>query len=397
MFVSCPSGVGGSTRSLATVLAHRDATLTAALVAPAGRSFAKLVDDHHLADIHLPFMANSVRALQPLLRAWASARLVAWAWRHRKHITAIHANGLKELSVVAPVAFLTRLPVVVWVHNFKLPPSMRILGGLWRHLLRKRTVRWAAVSPLAGDIARQTGLVGDAGVALIPNPIDPADVLSTRREISAGSLTVGYLGSAERYKGFHLLADMVDSLEDLPLRWLLFTNPALDRNQEAWQRLRALSLEGRVSVPGKLQDVRQAYAQCDIVVCPSLLESFCRVAAEAMMNGIPVVGSDLDPIRQLLGDDEAGLLFPPGDARSAAAAIRVLACDAGLRHRLGDAGRRRVSAFTPERVVGDLTALYGLGPSRAGGTAGQRPLAATALANDSHRRLPSSGPRNAGI
>ncbi len=39
-----------------------------------------------------------------------------------------------------------------------------------------------------------------------------------------------------------------------------------------------------------------------------------------MLNGIPVVASDIEPLRELLGDDEAGLLFPPGDAVAAAAA-----------------------------------------------------------------------------
>ena len=37
------------------------------------------------------------------------------------------------------------------------------------------------------------------------------------------------------------------------------------------------------------------------------------MAAEAMLNGIPVVGSDIPPIRDLLGDGEAGLLFAVGD------------------------------------------------------------------------------------
>ena len=75
-------------------------------------------------------------------------------------------------------------------------------------------------------------------------------------------------------------------------------------------------------------------------MCPSVLESFCRVAAEAMLNGIPVVGSDLAPIRALLGDDEAGLLFPVGDTHRAAEAIARLVADGGLR----PASARRAAA-----------------------------------------------------
>ena len=87
---------------------------------------------------------------------------------------------------------------------------------------------------------------------------------------------------------------------------------------------------GGLSIEGKFTDVRDAYARCDVVVCPSVLDSFCRVAAEAMLNGLPVVGSDLPPIRDLLGDDEAGLLVPSGDVEAAAKAVARLVDDPEL-------------------------------------------------------------------
>ena len=105
------------------------------------------------------------------------------------------------------------------------------------------------------------------------------------------------------------------------------------------------------------------YARCDVVVCPSVLDSFCRVAAEAMLNGIPVAGSDLPPIRALLGDDEAGLLFPVGDTEAAAEAIARLVGDERLRvaARRGRApacrGRttRRPCAASSSRSTGSLS------------------------------------------
>ena len=61
-----------------------------------------------------------------------------------------------------------------------------------------------------------------------------------------------------------------------------------------WHLVEAeLRRHGRLEIRGKLTDVRKAYAECHVVVCPSVRESFCRVAAEAMLNGLPVVGTDL--------------------------------------------------------------------------------------------------------
>jgi glycosyltransferase involved in cell wall biosynthesis len=285
--------------------------------------------------------------------------LAAWTWRNRGTIVAIHANGLKELSVVAPTVFLTGLPLVVWVHNHTLPPSIRLLGPVWRVLLRNRRVRWAAVSATGRDRAVEAGLVRAADVVIVPNPIDPADVRADHRE-PASRLRVAYLGSPEEYKGFRLLPQLIERTADLPVDWLVFTAQTSAANADTWGRLHELAASGRVELVGKLPDVRLAYARCDIVVCPSYRDSFCRVAAEAMLNGIPVVGSDLDPIRALLGEDEAGLLFPRGDVDAAVAAIGRLVGDDELRARLGSAGPARAAVFSTSGVVSQLRSLYGL-------------------------------------
>ncbi|HJW60721.1 MAG TPA: glycosyltransferase family 4 protein, partial [Actinomycetota bacterium] len=135
------------------------------------------------------------------------------------------------------------------------------------------------------------------------------------------------------------------------------TDEGLD---ETWESLRAMTTTHPVSIEGKLVDVGTAYGRCDIVVCPSELESFCRVAAEAMLNGIPVVGSDLEPVRALLGDDEAGILFPVGDVDAAVKAVVRLATDPALRREQGAVGRQRAEAFAPDVVGAQFRRLYGL-------------------------------------
>jgi glycosyltransferase involved in cell wall biosynthesis len=79
-----------------------------------------------------------------------------------------------------------------------------------------------------------------------------------------------------------------------------------------------------------------------------------------MANGIPVVASDLPTLRGLVGDDEAGLLVPPGDVSAAAAAIRELAGDPERRARMGEAGRRRVKQYEPGPIAAQMAQLYGL-------------------------------------
>jgi phosphatidylinositol alpha-mannosyltransferase len=221
-------------------------------------------------------------------------------------------------------------------------------------------IRWAAVSGLARDVLVEGGLATTDLVKIVPNPIDPADVVGPRQTAGSGSVDkvrIGYLGSDARYKGFLLLPDVVAELADAPVQWLVFSNERSSKSSEAWSQLRNLSSES-VSFPGKVADVRDAYGQCDIVFMPSLDESFGRVAAEAMLNGLPVVASDLPPVRDLLDNGTAGLLFPPGDVAAAVRCLAELIDDAEKRARLGKRGHELAGRFEPHAVVAELTALY---------------------------------------
>lgn len=130
------------------------------------------------------------------------------------------------------------------------------------------------------------------------------------------------------------------------------------RRCRPWEELNELSRRLDIELPGRVRDVRQAYARCDIVLCPSRKESFGRIAAEAMTNGLPVVASDIPAFRQLVGESGAGLLFPLDDPAAAGAAIRRLADDPDLRHEMGQRGREHVQRYTPQRVVPQLEDLY---------------------------------------
>jgi phosphatidylinositol alpha-mannosyltransferase len=361
VFVSLARGLGGSTRSLATVLALLAPEINRVLAAPSDGKYIDYVTKHSLIDHHVALWDSSSGRNWRTKRLIAAVRLARWARRNRTHIAAIHANGPEEVNVAAPAAILAGVPLVVWIHAFEVSPWVRRLGPLWRRVLAGRDVRWAAVSGVARRVLTDCGMASEEDVAIVSNPIDPADVCAEHRQPSE-RITVGFIGTAEERKGFQMLPDVVEGLADLPLHWVLYTNEFskdAEQQEKVWARLRLQPPE-RISFPGKVEDVREAYARCDIVFCPSTKESFCRVAAEAMINGVPVVASDLEPLQDLLGNENAGLLFPTGDVQQAGDAIRRLVADPELRDQLGNGGRERAREFEPAHVVTQLRALYGL-------------------------------------
>jgi glycosyltransferase involved in cell wall biosynthesis len=78
---------------------------------------------------------------------------------------------------------------------------------------------------------------------------------------------------------------------------------------------------------------------------------------EAMMSGRAVVGADVGPTAEVLGD--TGLLVPGNDPAALAAACLALLRSPERRQVLGDAARRRALAlFTTDRFVRSYGALY---------------------------------------
>jgi glycosyltransferase involved in cell wall biosynthesis len=57
---------------------------------------------------------------------------------------------------------------------------------------------------------------------------------------------------------------------------------------------------------------------------------------------VPVVGSDVVGIKELLGKNERGILVPPRDPEALAKAIIRMAQDDGTRERLGSLGKEQV-------------------------------------------------------
>ncbi|MGI8822214.1 MAG: glycosyltransferase family 4 protein [Acidimicrobiia bacterium] len=357
LFVATPGPLGGSNRSLITLFGQLEGKVTRILASPESGSFADLVRRENLVEEYVLLPRRPHHWTDRILRLAGGARIAWWLVRNRKRVAAIHANALTGLNLATPAAIVTRKPVVAWIHDPMGSTWGSRLGPVVRRLIPR--LRLAAVSETAEASAVANGLCRPGDAAIIPNPIEADEVVATDRR-SNQRVTIGFLGGVTERKGFDLVPPVVAALDDEPVVFNLYVNLARRGDSGViWERLDHWGPD-RVDPVGKLDDVRLAYAAVDIVWVASRSESFCRVAAEAMMNGIPVVAGDIPPLRDLLGDDEAGLLYPVEDTAAAAAALRRLIADPELRRRLGETGRERSAAFSPEAVTAKLLELYGL-------------------------------------
>ena len=128
------------------------------------------------------------------------------------------------------------------------------------------------------------------------------------------------------------------------------------------QAIERYGLEGSVDFVKGISDAElvDLVRSAEVACVPSLYEGFSLPAAEAMATGTPLLATTGGAIPEVAGrDGETCLAVPPGDPGALAAGLGRLLSDAGLRERLGRAGRERVLArFTWARAAEGTVARY---------------------------------------
>lgn len=215
--------------------------------------------------------------------------------------------------------------------------------GTWR----LRVTRFIALTEFAKDKFCKAGF-DPKKICIKPNFVSlPAPVASQPRE---GFLFVGRL-SAE--KGISVLASAMK----------------LVRNRNCELDVAGTGPESRAleDVPGvrmlgglSAEAVYQRMASSRALVMPSLwYEGFPMVLVEAFANGLPIIGSRLGAVAELVEDGVTGLLFEPGSAHDLAAKLRWALDHPAEMAMMGRAARDRYErCYTAQANYEKLMGVY---------------------------------------
>jgi len=181
--------------------------------------------------------------------------------------------------------------------------------------------RWIALSPFL-DIRRYGG-------RRIGRPSAPPRMIA-----------VAMMRPGDKLASYNLLGTALADLLDLPWSLDVVGDGAARGAVEA-----ALArLGGRVRYLGALDEaaIAAALAEADLFVWPAVNEAFGMALLEAQASGLPVVAGASGGVAGIVVSDRTGLLVPPGDAASFAAAVRRLIRDGAVRAAMGVEARAKV-------------------------------------------------------
>ena len=271
-----------------------------------------------------------------------------------------------------------RLPFVVSLKGV-IADELKNERGLTRALLSIQA-RWEranarradvviAPSRYSADVARREYGVGAGTIAVVPEPIELerwAALFAAAAPLPRAGPTI--LCVARMYPRKHI-GDLLEAAALLRDRIPGARVRIVGKGPE-WEHVvrlhAALGLGQTVTLLGDVSRERLAeeYVSANLFCLPSVQESLGIVLLEAMAAGLPVVACRAAAIPEVVEDGVTGVLAPPRDPAGLAAALEALIADPGRARAMGEAGRRVVAAYTPERVAARLLEAVRLGLER---------------------------------
>lgn len=250
----------------------------------------------------------------------AAARLAALTRRLRPDIVHLHTE-VPELTHAFSQGFLGSAagrPCMLTrtLHN-------TVYWGPWQWLGSQVEKRLSAVPARACSNAALEGMqsfrisngltpLAPAVGGVIYNGVAPATTARTAR--AAGPLRVIFAGRLEPQKGVDLLPAILAhaaSVGHPPAELNIYGSGSLKPDLEHWA---AQGVPGwTINMFAPTPRLRELMMQHDLLLMPSRFEGLALVAVEALMSGLPVIGTQIAGMSEVF-PDQYPLLAPPEDS-----------------------------------------------------------------------------------
>jgi glycosyltransferase involved in cell wall biosynthesis len=300
-------------------------------------------------------------------RGWpaAAVRLARYLRRHRIDVLQTHLVHGALVGTMA--AKLARIPLLVHMRHHI--DDVR-LTGRDVHVAVDRALAAAADEVVVPSHAAKRYLstvegIDPTHITVIHLGFDldtiggeDGDRERVRAELGLGEhVTLGCIARMSPNKGhsflFEAVRDLAPEFPDVRLMLVGEGDP-----QPYREAARAAGIEGRTLFLGQRADVPACLRAMDVVVLPSLSESFSQVIIEALAAGRPLVATDVGGAREVIADADNALLVPARDSAALRDAIRRVLTDDDLRAGLAERGRPSVARFSVAGMVREHLELY---------------------------------------
>lgn len=271
----------------------------------------------------------------------------------------LHTHGFKSDVLGYLATRSLRVGLVSTVHGWSADEGLRIKSyeAIGRIFLKQ----FDRVYPLSPALLQylQERAFDPLRLRLVLNGVDLSGIqfkFNVRRP--GDPFSILFAGRVCRPKGvFDLLQAFAQAKFDVPAN-LVFVGDGYDLSSIV-ELSRKLGVENRVRCVGAAPSISPFLAESHAVVLPSYSEGIPRVLMEAFAAGVPVVGTAIPGIRQLVNDGVNGILVPVGAPPVLARALERLCRDPDMANRMANAAHDTVvEKYSAQRMAQDFKIEY---------------------------------------
>jgi len=215
------------------------------------------------------------------------------------------------------VCRLLRLPVILHLHIHEDDDSLRwVRADLADRLLFPSKATMEATLTTSPWLNRKKCFYVHNGVDLKEYYPRQTEALRQELAITSGLSVIGIVGQLTENKCQHFFLEMARnlSLQGINAHYLIVGKNATGEYESRLKNMAIdFGIENKVHFLGFRKDIPELMNLCDLLVVPSLRESFPRVVVEAMACGTPVVASAVGGMVEIFEDGDGGLFCKPND------------------------------------------------------------------------------------
>ena len=296
------------------------------------------------------------RAISP----WADLCALAALYRHmrRRRFDVVHVQTAKAGMLGRIAARLAGVPVVIYtVYAFPFHDYLSRRRFRLYVLLERIAARLCDVMVGDSESVRARGLkfrvTSPDRIRVIHMGVDTdrfdagkyrgeRAAIRTELGLQSGAVVVGAVARMVPDKGLDcfLRAMALIAKRHADVQGLLIGGGPLRGELEELRR--SLNLDGRVVFAGHCTDVPRVLSAMDVFMLPTRREGFGVAFAEAMSMGVPVVGSRIAPLAEIIEEGRTGCMAGVDAPEEFARAVCELLDRPERRRSMGDTGRRHV-------------------------------------------------------
>lgn len=272
----------------------------------------------------------------------------------------VHGAVFEGVTMAALNGWIKRVPVII-IEETSYPLNRTWRGNLLMKCFSLLSDKVIGVSPAVTmdylleklKVPKNKVVLINNGVALPRNISEDEIHLEMKiRNIDENNFVIGSVG--------RMFQDENKRFSDLIKAFAKFSENKNDvkllligegRERALYENLtRSLHIENKVIFAGYQSDVALFYRMMNVFSLVSTSESFGLVLVEAMLAKLPVVATRVGGMKDIVNENETGILVTPGDIEEISSSFERLYQNQPLRIKMGEAGYNKAKEEYTETV-----------------------------------------------